>query len=394
MNEYEADAFSAKVTSPEMAAAALRRVKFEARRLSENFWENIGKRSKNEPEPPLQIFQEMHDFFKTTSNLSITSHWMTQAFAVATDTSDTHPGLKDRVIALGVVPNYEVPDPVTHRASEALIPGALLVRERDAFSKAWADASREYWKSTFKENHEFRQRLDSIGNDSQIDSSNEWEKIVLLQNLEGMEAVLPQLNRLLERNPDHISAHYMLGCHLLAQDDSSGIDHLERVTADPMSAMNCFGIMADFYDRHGNVDAVRALKMRADEFDDMVQQAMIGRNRVSTADNFESHGLDAAEVKKIAEIVADEALVHGAWIVQKSHELLPQWKHYVILLDIKASWFRFESVAFRNEILTRIVNQVSLDGYILAIDTKDNNRPVARKIWSIPNAKIFDRKNA
>ena len=50
--EYQADAFAAKVTSPQASARGLQRLAVESRRLSDYFWDNVGRETSNRPTPP------------------------------------------------------------------------------------------------------------------------------------------------------------------------------------------------------------------------------------------------------------------------------------------------------------------------------------------------------
>ncbi|WAC19850.1 M48 family metallopeptidase [Luteolibacter sp. SL250] len=155
-NEYQADAFAAKVTSPATSARALQRIDLRARHLEDVFWKNINLRVADEPQPPSAIFGEMKDFLRTDPEPAAASRWLSHAFSISTGTSDTHPSLSDRVRTLGMPVDSRTLPTLRAHASDALLGADLSARAREAFSGEWQRFVLDDWQSTHKSRAESR----------------------------------------------------------------------------------------------------------------------------------------------------------------------------------------------------------------------------------------------
>lgn len=388
-NEYQADAFSARTTSPATVGRALSRIAVESQRIEQDFWESLNERSSRESEPPAAIFDELALLLKKRMEPANASRWLAHQLALSTDTSDTHPALKDRIAAVcpGEVP--AVIEPVEKSAADDLLGKPLAADVRADFSRKWLEAHEGHWRESHANSEKLREQLAEL--ESSADTPRtKWEKLRIRCNLQGVPAVADELASFLHENPSHHVARFILGCHLLSEDDPKGLPMLESVVAAaPQSALECYGQLAAYHDRHGNRDAILELKRLADAHDAKMQQAVIERSHASPNDSFESHGLTDEEKITIRKALGGVKELQKAYLVRKSVRIMPEWKSYIMVVNLKFPTLKFITDTAKQEVLQQIVNAVDLDGYIVVFNDEGDNKALAKRIRTIPGTEVF-----
>jgi len=394
-NEYRADAFAAEVTSPATSARALQRVDLRARHLDEVFWKNIDQRVAREALPPQGIFSEMKGFLRAEPEPEMATRWLAQAFSVSTGTSDTHPSLNDRIKALGMSTDPRGIAPLREHASDALLGTALANEARDAYSREWHQTVLENWQTAHRSRAESREKLQamssaSVGGETK---EEEWERISLQLQTDGIDTVFPIIRDFAARHPEHKGASFITGSHLLEQGDAAGLPIMERLAKDPVDTLDCLGVMAGYHDRQGNHEALREIKKRADVHDDQMAAAMEARNHVSARDTFLPHGLDEEQIGKIRAVVASEKDVRAAWFVRKQHHIFENWKQYILAVDLHVPWYRFSSDADTGRVLQRLADGLEIDALVLVIRNYKDKKAVCKSIRAQqPDSAIYSTR--
>ena len=391
-NEYRADAFSASITSPAVASRALQRVHLSARHLDDGFWNDIGRRVSEQPDPPESVFHEMKDFLAGQPDPETHRRWLAQAFATATGTSDTHPSLSDRTKALGVNHDRQLLPPLASSATERFL-GPLGQKLRSDFDARWRQSTAVNWSASHQENLSSRQKLSEMELSTAgraLTTDEEWEVLGLRLQTTGVESNENALRSFVHRHPKHEHATFILGSHLLDQDREEGLALMEKLAANPTNTIHCLGMMAGYFDRQGNQDAVRSIKERADLHDSQMNPAIQARNHLSKNDVFIPHGLEGKAVGSIVATLKREKVVREAWLVRKEHAVFSNWNHYVLALDLKFPSFTITTESTTAALLQRIADDIRVDGYLLVIGDQGDMKPACKSIRSQqPDARIY-----
>lgn len=387
--EYQADAFGASVTSPAVSARALQRLVIESRRLDETFWEGVGRATAHEPQAPADVFHRMHAFFGTEADRPLATRWLTSALAMQTDTVDTHPALKDRLAALGVaaVVKDGIP-PAGVRASAEWLSEGFAGKVRDQFSREWHEFAAPRWEVAHREKQELRKKLG--GDEPAASVDEEFDRISARANLEGPESIQGLLVEFLSRNPDHLGANYGRGVYLAGENDLSAVPFLEKIAAHPPSFHSGLGPLAGLYDRLGMAEEVTKLKRRADEYDREMSLAMGERNKVLKSDHFHRAELSPESLASLLAVLDKHPKVTSAWVVRKQTQRFTDWLHYVIVVEIHRP--AFGGTSDHGQILQAIVDEFSVDGYVLAIAKSSETAGVVKAIAKIDGALIRQTK--
>lgn len=391
VNEYEADAFAASVTSPACASGALQRIAVEHRRLGEEVWGKLNVRSSREPFPPQSIYQEISSVFRTRIEPASCTRWLEQQLKMDTDTSDTHPSLRDRMSALGVPPEAAALAPIAVSAADHLLGPEFATATRSRLSQSWNEYHHADWTENHKACQEHREKIAEL-EAAPPSKENQWEILRLRCVLDGVGARLDDLTAWLATHPNDKVASYLVGCHLLSTDDSRGIDHLEELAdSSPNDTMECLGQLADYHGRQGDTAAVQRLKQRADQHDVRMRQALAERNAITAKDTFEPHGLDADELATYREVIARQTEVESAWLVRKQTRLFSKWTSYILVVHLKFPTLKFASEAAVNRVLRALVNDIPVETYLLAVNDDGANKAATKVVKETPEALIYQK---
>lgn len=140
MNEYDADAASARLVSLETVAEALSASNVIDKYLQEQYWPQVFRLAGMQPEP-VAPYLMMGRNLAAEVNASWADFWLAQDMKLQTKPGDSHPVLRDRLTALQVAPRIRLPSPGEN--AEHLLGGALqMVTER--MDKDWQESVRQW----------------------------------------------------------------------------------------------------------------------------------------------------------------------------------------------------------------------------------------------------------
>jgi Zn-dependent protease with chaperone function len=150
-NEYEADACSVRLAGADAAARALIRLPVDESLLSEQFWPHVFSRANQDAAPPSDVMRSLGQALRSGAPTEDGARWLRQAFLVETSNNDTHPCLKDRLRAMGRLPDAvnrgefpPVPPPPTQTAAAFFLGSHAETAARE-MSDRWQQAIAGQW---------------------------------------------------------------------------------------------------------------------------------------------------------------------------------------------------------------------------------------------------------
>lgn len=232
-HEFEADARAAALVGPGAMASALARIAVRSRHISESFWPALWKRTIAEPEPPADAFTTLCRTLREPVRTGELELFLAQALAVPTESRDTHPGLADRIAALGVVPGPALIAPAVGvpSAAEAYLdrPAEDTLRRID---RAWPGEVRTQWRAVHQATRRAVESLAELeGRRESLAPDEARGRAFGIANLFGAEPALPLFRELAEARPDDAQVRFRLGQILLELEDEEGLRHLEAAMA-------------------------------------------------------------------------------------------------------------------------------------------------------------------
>lgn len=402
VNEYEADRCSAEFSGAETAGQALMRVTLHGTFLEERFWPEIFKRTNIQDKPPEAVYAEMQNALRTPIPLEDSTRWLKTAFLLETNNGDTHPCLKDRLKALGVLPegvqhgqfpSTVPPSPVS--AAEHFL-GPELPQFAAQLSERWKLMMLPVWM----ERHQQVQELDKVIADATGDGNKPssieqlWRKARAIIDKDGDEAALPVLEQLLTLDREHMGANFVWGRILLSKDDPCGIQFIERAVAkeETMTEAAC-ELIYGFYVRTGQRDKLRGIEDRMDAFRERTNEALRERNDISPKDIFVPHEIKDSDLKTLRDLFESEPEIHSVNVARKQVKIFPNSPCYVFLIKIKVPFWKPRSSSANEKLLNRLLDKIPIhDQYILFVEDS-NTKALAKKVAAVPGATIYARES-
>lgn len=384
-NEYEADAASARLTSPRAAAEALTGVNVVGSYLGERYWAQIHKQADELPQPAFMPYADMGVRVASDLGGEASQEWLRQAMERKTTVADTHPALSDRLSAIGETPRLASPAP--GKAADRLL-GPALEAVTTAFDRRWHDAIREAWEERHQEVQEGRRQLSELNqrfaSGAELTLQEAYDRARLTETVgDDAAAALAQLRALHERAPQEAVVCYALGARLLVGNDETGIALLETAMAqDEDFIMRGCEALRDWHWSQGRQDMAHAWHRRLVERSEVEQASDKERNEVLLNDKFDRHELDCAALEALRASLRAVPGLHRAYLVKKRLQHFSERPCYVLGFSVTRFWQMLNQK--RIEVARDKIRQdVSFPGETIIICIDGDNYRFGRKLrWS------------
>jgi Zn-dependent protease with chaperone function len=379
-NEYEADAASARVVGPAVAAQALIRTDLCAHRLHKDFWPGLHGRIADTPEPPALLFREMAERLGA-SQLDADAR-LHEAMARKPDYDDTHPTLAQRLAALNAVA-APVGAP-RQTAAEALL-GSLLPELEHRFSAEWRDGIAAAWEEEHRKLGIERERLDLLDRDGAHSAEERIEYARLVERLRPEQAALPLYRAAFEAIPENAFVRFRLGALLLEGGEAEGAVHLRRaMELDPDATEPACQLLYAHYREKSDTEGCTWVERTMDALYGRHAQAARARGELRGNDELLPHGLDEHALDALQTTLRASEKVKRAWLVRK-HIDDPDASapsHFVLLVELRG-FVLDEGVS-----LNRVIERVELPGTFIGF-TRGHDRGMAKRVKQVAHAQVF-----
>ena len=388
--EYEADRVSAAATSPQAAGAALVRFQLQSRFLRENFWSDIFRQAQSIDRPQAQPFSSMRHALlqsKTDSAEKV----LEAALKFRTGSDDTHPCLNDRLRALGVTP--KVPAPFSRSAADSLL-GPFRDELAAELDEEWHESIAGWWQGQHEAAAKARGRLDELDRAAaagELSVDDAFERASLTEDIGDESQAFAQLEALFPRATDHAPTLCMLGRLKLARDDESGIELLEDVALINAAYLPPVGTMiVDYLRRHGRNEDMRPYMDRLAEADIREAAARKERSTLLISDKLLPHELPANLMPALLAHLADSGEVRRAWLARKQTRHRPEVPMYVLAIQRRSSWWKFESSGGSQQLIDQLARDIELPGDALVIPVDGENKSFGKKLGKMKGTLVYE----
>jgi hypothetical protein len=263
--------------------------------------------------------------------------------------------------------------------------------------REWLQAVDETWKAQHNAARELRSRLDSLvarqRSGEALSADELFEIATATGELDGEQAAVPHLRALLDVQPDHAIAQFLLGRALLAGNDPSGVEYVRRAMdlAPEVVQAGAEILRQHFAERN---DESGLLEMRKRQFDneEVMRLAMAERGAVTRNDTLIPHELGESDVAALASLSEGEPRVTALWVARKTTRHLPDSPLIVLLVEPK--WWRLGGIARNDQKLAEdILSQVTLsvNAHLLVIVLSGSTGWLLRRMRKVPGACVFKR---
>lgn len=389
-NEYEADAASAQLASPQAAAEALTGVDVVGSFLAERYWPGIHQQADELPQPSFAPYSSMGRSVVTDLDAASVRAWLDQAMARQTGCADTHPALADRLRAIGETPRLALPEP--GQAADRLL-GAGRAGITESFDRRWHDNIAPAWQERHREMRESRRQLAELNarhdSGAELTVQEAYDRARLTDSVANdLDAALAQFRALHEQVPGDATVCFSLGVRLLRRDDAAGCGLIEQaMRVDENAIVNGCQVLRDYHWRAGNKPEADAWHQRMVERVQLQEAAALERDRIWLSDRFEPHGLADEAIAELRRTLAAIPGLHRTYLARKRVKHLPHRPCYVLGYRVDR-WYQWHSKARARDVLQRIQETVRLPGETLLVNVEGDNRRFGGKFRRLRGARI------
>lgn len=363
-DEYEADRIAGRLLGAEVATAALVEIEVKGAWLAERFWRDHWRAAATSA-LPVGPFQAMRDALRRAPEPAYAREALRQALARVSDLADTHPGLRDRVAALGgqaVLPEW------SQRGCLALL-GDGAERWLEQFDRQWCKDNASRWKTHHAWLGRVQQRLQALAASRAGNNADELVEEASLRRLIEPDADLrPLYEQALQRSADHPAALQGLAQAVSGGDRAAYLQALQRLwdaSRDRRWWAARHAVEELETSRPGQAHDAAALKLwreRRKEAEAAEQRAWEELQQMPYFSQIARHDLSAFELGEVQAELAQCRPVARAWLVTKRLREFPRRRAYLAFVELPGM-----SDEQRFELCRGLEGQLSLPGPVLVL---------------------------
>ncbi|MBS0375707.1 MAG: M48 family metalloprotease [Proteobacteria bacterium] len=386
--EYEADAASAELVSPAVAANALKRINVAGAQY-QRFFEQVFKGVGAAAEPPRDVSERWAHDAVAVPSAELATRWLADSLNRRKSPFDTHPVLRARLEALpGQASQVAVlPPPLSTESAATAWLGGLAAQLRSTFQDEWRAQVEAGWRRRHQEWQSQRARIEALRALPTPTLEETIERLQLQTRVEPDVDHLPEISAFNRRTPDRAVTLYLEGSLRLDRDDDTGLGYLRSAMALDAEAVKpaCQRAYA-FLKARGQDELAEEFSARWNE-----QHALDAR-REAELEHFDSgHTLVAAELDAEALAQLREQLARSAdgiarvWIARR---LLPsdaKARTFVFGVEL-TRWARFRSRG--PEIVKRLATlEWPMHAFFVPLDT---NKAIGERLRGLGVSPVFE----
>jgi Zn-dependent protease with chaperone function len=386
-NEYAADAAAGELVSPATAASALKRVNI-AGAAHHDFFERTFKKVRDLSEPPDDIAMRWAQHAALTPPRALAVQWLNESLDRAKQVYDTHPVLRDRLLALNghaddaaVLPAAVVGD----SAATAWL-GAHVAQLRRTIQTQWRERVRSPWQERHQELQARLARLAELRALPAPSADEQAERLHLQSDLEPETDTLPELVAFNDRVPDRALTLYLEGSLRLDRHDESGIEKLEHaMSLDPDAIKPACEKAYAFYKQRKEDDRAQPY---ADRWNARHEWEHLRRHQIETFDpnhELRSPDLDEETLARVHELLrAQSKGIARAWLARRVLPADPSVPTYVIAVE-PTGWMRFRN---KGEAIIQALASREWPMLVFICTLDGGNAVLKKKVAALPGTAI------
>jgi len=314
-NEYEADNIAAELTSATDAGSALVAVHTLHNRLDNDYWHALYKTADHLKEPHKEPWRKLNDHIAVERKRDFEEE-LTLALSYASDYSDTHPSLKQRLENLNVEP--ELQSAIEVHAAENWL-GEKLPDVIADFDQNWVKDNLDGWKARYGYVKESKSQISEFESRATADLSEEemWKKFLLWSEFKADEEITEVINEGVSLFPENTHFRFVRGRDLAFAKDIAALADLEIATGDPSVNVDACLIAEDLLLALDRQEEASQWRHRAEEFSEEHHARYLEEHQLSTDSKMRKSGLTSEERDNLTKVLKNTKLVKKAWIAEK-----------------------------------------------------------------------------
>ena len=235
-----------------------------------------------------------------------------------------------------------------------------------------------------------QKRLEELSLKETLSAEELFERAGLIAESQGNAAALPLVRQLLDMQPEHAEANYILGGMLLEKDDESGFDYLNKaMRLDPRWKPAASEIAFNYLRLKGRHEEAKPYIEIIENQQEIVQKAEAERSAVRQTDNFEPHQLNVETLELLTKKISYHDEIESAYLACKTVQFFPEIPLHVLFLTLRSDLPTGVGAVSAQDVIDTIGNQAGELGIQYVYAFGKNEELYKRRIAAIEKSKIF-----
>lgn len=337
--EYEADRAAAEMAGARYAADALVALELRGAYLSEEFWPSVYLRARAEPEPPPVFGADLPVALKTPLSDEEARRWLDRAMAEETNSSDTHPALRERLKAIGQDPR--LPPTVTETAADRFL--GTQVRDLAALvNRAWTAQVESSWRKQYATAQEEKAELRGLVEKAALAplaDAEAFARALLTEEYGSRDEAILLYRALLDTSPTHTGATFALGRALIQQKNEEGIAYLRRtIETEEKGIVQSCELLYEYFIATAREEEANSYLRMAIEFRKTEAAAKAERSGITDKDPLIPDDLPESTIDSLRAQIGGIRGVGRVYLARKDVKVYPERPFYVLAVKERFSW--------------------------------------------------------
>lgn len=352
-HEIEANRVAARAIGSDKIIATLARLEVMHRAPTEDYWNELWRGSVLGAPLPAGIISGLSRKLQAWDDPEAAKRAVWNALGEKTSIGSTHPSFSETLGSLGYSSSGRsdqlnevieaVGDRNTKVAADRLLP-EVLKHIGWVYDEIWRLDLAPIWFVRNEQGKNFKAMLNELQAETTSKSERSiqklWREAWLTEEIYGRKSSLPLVRDVIEREPGHPMANFLLGEIKLEDDDPDGATALQTaIQGDPMLAATAKQKLGDYYWRTNDFDQAERFEAEALNDQDDLQIATEERAMpICRKDRFCPHKLSDEVVDDLRECLKKMDRVKRVYLVQKLTEHLREAPFYVVAVVPRLGW--------------------------------------------------------
>jgi Zn-dependent protease with chaperone function len=377
--ELAADRVAAAIAGSRIAADTLEAIELGTCRLEKVFWRAVFDSVESREEPP-RPFAQMQTKFDALANDGSLADLLDTLLASATESYDTHPSLRDRLLALDEAPR--VPDRADRKAGEVYL-GPRLQAVAAALDDEWQKTHGDEWRERHAEIRNAHRRLAEFEAQTSLTAQATFERASLLEDLGRDDDAFAAYQAAVGMDSTHGRAALAVGRMLVWRGDDAGVALIERsMELDNGLVPEACRLLVGHYQQRGRPAEAQRYRARATRHATQTAIETTERTTASALDRLAPHGMEGSELEPLVTALKREREVRQALLARKH---LRHSDGSLLVLGLVA-----DDIA-TNELVSRIraARLLPADAHVVLLDR--DQRALQSALEAVQGSRLYTR---
>ncbi len=396
-NEYEADSFAIQYTDTQAGGSALLTLRLWGQRFEE-VWSQYYKQVLEQMEVPTGVLLQIADTAKHALPTETAVDRLTSALRKKTGFDDTHPGTKDRLLAIGYLKEgYQVEElvpPIPAVSASEFYFGVELPYIRQELEQDYRNRAAQGWKARYETLQEHSKKIKELEEKGQQTQSLSRDELMhlggLYEQVDRVEGAILCTRTIIEKEPDYLPAKYQLARMLLESKEEEGMALMEEVMEKEKDyTFSGCQIIYSYLMNAGREEEANNYRSRYLQTTDLYDEMKEERKILRSGDTLVPAEIPADFLQQVREVAATIDRLQEILIVRKEVKISPEKPCIYVYLQVRTTPNGKEGEQV-GSVLEELGSRLDWN-FPHYLYTNLNHKGYQKRMRQVPNAVVYRR---